>query len=149
MLVDDLAGTVHQTYGGMADSLYLLDADGRVAFYGMWASPPALKTAIDALLARGGRGASVAGGIDRAPHLFASFVDGWRGLSRGGARGVLDFELAVPGGATLTFLGNLARPLLAPLALRSTPLPGGAKLRLVGGLAALVLAVRGAARRRG
>lgn len=140
MLVDDLAGSVHQTYGGMADSLYLLDADGRVAFYGMWASAPVLKTALDELLARGGRGVPVAGGIDRVPHLFASFVDGWRGLSRGGAGGVLDFELAVPSGATLTFLGNLAKPVLAPLALRATPLPAAAKLALVGGLGAAALA---------
>lgn len=147
-MVDDLAGTVHRTYGGMSDSLYLLDADGRVAFYGMWASVPVLKTALDELLARGGRGAPVAGGIDRVPHLFASFVGGWPGLRRGGVGGVLDFELAVPGGATLTFLGNLAKPVLAPLALRATPLPGATKLAIVGGLgAALLAATRGVRRR--
>lgn len=148
MLVDDLAGTVHQTYGGMSDSLYLLDADGRVAFYGMWANVPLLTTALDELLGRGGRGGPVAGGIDRVPHLFASFVGGWPGLSRGGVGGVLDFELAVPGGATLTFLGNLARPLLAPLALRSTPLSSLAKVAIGAGVGAVGLVVARGMRRR-
>jgi len=148
VLVDDLPGTVHQTYGGMADSLYLVDADGRVAFYGMWAHPPSLKTAIDELLARGGRGGPVGGGIDRTPHLVASFVNGWGGLKRGGVGAVLDYELGVPGSATLTFLGGIAKPLLAPLALRATPLPIAAKLALGGGLAAAVLVSVGALRRR-
>ena len=31
VLVDDLAGTVHQVYGRLADPTYLIDADGRVA----------------------------------------------------------------------------------------------------------------------
>ena len=146
MLVDDLAGTVHQSYGGMADSLYLLDAAGRVAFYGMWAHPPSLQVAIEELLAKGGTGSPVGGGIDRAPHLFASFVGGWRGLSRGGAGGVLDFELAVPGASTLTFLGWLARPALAPLAIRATPLPAAAPL-VLGSAAAVALIGLGVLRR--
>ena len=141
VLVDDLAGTTHQAYGGMADPVYLIDADGRVAFYGMWTHAPSLKGAIDDLLARGGRGVPPAGGLDRTPHIVASFVDGWRGLSRGGWRGVLDFELAVPGSGTLTFLGNLARPLLAPLVLRTTPLPVAARCALGGGAAAVALGV--------
>ena len=148
VLVDDLAGTVHQTYGGMADSQYLLDVDGRVVFYGMWASVPPLKIAIDDLLARGGRGAPATGGLDRTPHLFASFVDGWRGLRRGGIGGVLDYELAVPGGATLTLLGELAKPVLAPLAQRTTPLPVSTKLML-GGTLALVGALGVRALRQG
>jgi hypothetical protein len=48
---------------------------------------------------------------------------------------VLDYELAVPGAATLTFLGHLAEPLLAPLALRAPPLPASTRLVLSGGLA--------------
>lgn len=53
---------------------------------------------------------------------------------RGGARAVLDYELAVPGAATLALLGNVVKPLLAPLALRATPLPAPARLALGGGL---------------
>jgi len=148
VLIDDLAGTVHQTYGGMSDPVYLIDATGRVAFYNMWAHAPSVKIALDELLARGGDSGPVAGGIDRTPHMAASFVNGWGGLRRGGWRGVLDFELATPGAATLTFFGHLAKPLLAPLALRASPLPPTAKVALGAGAAALVLSVVQAARRR-
>jgi len=136
VLADDLAGTVHQAYGGMADPLYLIDASGRVAFYGMWTDPPSLKGALDELLARGGSAAPVAGGIDRVPHILASFVDGWRGVSRGGIGALLDYELGVPGSATLTFLGHLAKPLLAPLVLRATPLPLPARIAVAAGFGA-------------
>ena len=142
VLVDDLAGTVHATYGSMSDPVYLIDAAGRVALYGMWTNATKLRQAIDELLAQGGRGV-VAGGIDRVPHIVASFVDGWRGLSRGGIGAVLDYELGVPGSGTLTLLGNLGKPLLAPLTLRTTPLPTAAKLGLGAGLAAgFVLALK-------
>ena len=36
ILVDDLEGTVHRTYGGLADPTYLIDRDGRVAYYNLW-----------------------------------------------------------------------------------------------------------------
>ena len=56
---------------------------------------------------------------------------------------MLDYELGVPGSGTLTLLGNLGKPLLAPLTLRTTPLPTAAKLGLGAGLAAgVALAVR-------
>ncbi len=134
VLVDDLAGTVHAMYGSMSDPVYLVDANGRVSFYGMWTDPTTLRRAIDELLAQGGRGV-VAGGIDRMPHIGASFVDGWRGVSRGGIGAVLDYELGVPGSGTLTLLGNLGKPILRPLALRTTPLPATAKLGLGAGMA--------------
>jgi hypothetical protein len=134
VLVDDLAGTVHEAYGGTAAPAYLIDATGRVAFYGILAHAPTLKRAIDELLAKGGHGI-VSGDVDRWPHVFASLVGGWRAPRRGGLRAVLDYELAVPGAAKLTFLGHLAKPLLAPLALRPTPLPASARLALSGGVA--------------
>jgi hypothetical protein len=145
VLVDDLAGRVHTTYGTMSDPVYLIDAGGHVAFYGMWTYAPKLREAIDDLLAKGGHGIA-AGGIDQTPHLAAAFIDGWRGVSRGGIRGLLDYELGVPGSTTLTFLGEQAKPLLAPIALRTTPLPRTAYLGLAVGL--LGLAVIGARRLR-
>ncbi len=148
VLIDDLAGTVHQTYGGMSDPVYLIDAVGRVAFYNMWAHAPSVGTSIEELLACGGRGGPVAGGIDRTPHMAASFINGWHGLRRGGWRSVLEFEMATPGAATLTFLGHLAKPLLAPLALRASPLPPAARVGLGAGVAALSVAVWRAVRRR-
>lgn len=126
----------------MADPTYLIDADGRVAFYNMWTHAPTLRQALDDLLAQGVRGVvAVAGGLDRAPHIAASFVDGWRGIRRGGPEGLLDFEIAVPGGTSLTFLGDRAKPILAPLVLRTTPLPAAARLALGGALAAAVAVV--------
>ncbi len=141
VLIDDLAGTTHQTYGNLPDPVYVIDADGRVAFYGMWTHVPTLQQAIEALLAQGGRGVPGAGGIDHVPHLFASFVGGWRALRRGGVRALVDYELGTPPAATLTFLGHLAKPVLAPVALRVTPLPAAARFALGGGVAAVLAVV--------
>ncbi len=79
----------------------------------------------------------VAGGIDRMPHLFASFVNGYHGLTRGGKRAVREYNTGAFGAGALTFLGSKAKPVLAPLALRAEPLPAAARLALLlGGLAA-------------
>ena len=121
MLVDDYEGTTHRAYSqAMADPAFLLDTDGRVAFYNMWTHVPTLKTAIDALLAQEGRGV-VRGGIARTPHLLASFVGGYRGPRRGGRRALLEYDLGGFGAGTLTFLGDKAKPLLAGFALRAAP----------------------------
>lgn len=135
VLVDDHAGTTHQTYGNMSDPVYLIDADGRVTFYGMWTHVPTLKQALDRLLLHGGRGVSESGDIDHMLHLFASFVNGWHALQRGGWRAVVDYEIGTPFAATLTFLGHMAKPVLAPVALRATPLPRTARRVLAGGSA--------------
>ena len=140
VLADDYEGTVHRTFSReMADPSFLIDSEGRVAFYCMWTHAPTLKRAIDELLERGGRGAPVAGGIDQRPHLFASFVDGERGLRRGGKRGVREYITGGLGAGILTILGNKAKPVLAPIALRAAPLPLAARLALLGGLAAAAL----------
>ena len=142
VLVDDLIGTVHQVYGGLADPTYLIDVDGRVSFYNMWTHAPTLHEAIEELLSQGGRGV-VKGGTDRIPHLLATIADGWHGLRRGFPRSAIELELAGPGMASGPFLGYQIRPLLAPIALRATPLPVAAKIGLaVGGAAFLFLAVR-------
>ncbi len=139
VLVDDLAGTMHEAYSrGMADPTFLIDVDGNVAFYGMWTHAPTLSQAVGELLTKGGRG--VAGGLDRTPHLLASFVDGYRGPRRGGRRAVLEYDLGAGGAGTMSFLGNKARRVLGPLALRATPLPRQTRFALVlASLAALLL----------
>ncbi len=135
VLVDDYEGTVHRTYSGeMADPSFLIDSEGRVAFYAMWTHPPTLKQAIDELLVRDGQKGTVAGGIDSVPHLLASFVNGYHGLKRGGKRALREYNITTLGGSALSFLGSRAKPLLAPLALRATPLPASAKLALGSGL---------------
>ncbi len=138
VLVDDLAATVHRLYGGMSDPVYLIDRNGRVAFYGMWIDGSRLKQAIDELLAQGGQGAPVAGGMDRRVHLAPAIVEGWRTMSRGGGRAVWEFALAFPPVAVLVALGYVARPLLRPLVLRTTPLPLVTQLMLLGALAGSV-----------
>jgi len=43
VLVDDYEGTTHRAYSqAMADPAFLLDTDGRVAFYNMWTHVPTL-----------------------------------------------------------------------------------------------------------
>jgi hypothetical protein len=75
--------------------------------------------------------------------MLTAFVDGWKGLRRGAPQSVMEMERAVPGSAIGPWLGHLLKPLLAPVALRSTPLPASAKLGLASGAAALLwLALR-------
>ncbi len=113
LLVDDIAGTVHRAYSEeMADPVFLIDTEGIISFYGMWTHVPTLHAAIETLLANGGRG--VSGGLDRKPHLLASFVDGYRGPRRGGRRAVLEYDLGALGAGTMSFAGNQAKSVLGP-----------------------------------
>ncbi len=145
VLVDDLAGTVHQVYGGLADPTYLVDAEGRVAFYNMWTYGPALHEAIEALLAQGGRGV-VRGGIDHTPYLLPALTDGWRGLRRGLPQSYTDLMTASPGMASMLWLSYQVRPLLAPFTLRAEPLPAPVKLGLAVGAGLLLARWLGGAR---
>src|SRR5688500_7084497 len=138
VLVDDLEGTAHQTYGGLADPTYLIDTEGKVAFYNMWTSAPALHEAIRRLTAQGGRGV-VHGGVDHTPHLGPAAVAGWRAIQRGLPTSFLDLETAAPGSASATWLVSRLRPLLGPVALRAKPLPPTARRSLAVGAAALAL----------
>jgi hypothetical protein len=97
VLVDDLAGTVQHAYGGLAAAVHLIDTEGIVVFCGTWGQAPALRGALDDLLARGGTGAPAGKGVDRRAHLAAAIVAGQRGPVRGGRRALLDLELGFPG----------------------------------------------------
>jgi hypothetical protein len=132
VLVDDLEGRVHQSYGGLADPSYLIGGDGRVSFYNMWTHAPTLNEAIVALRHQGGQGV-VQGGIDHVMHLAASMTDGWKGIRRGLPQSYVDLETAAPGMGSGTWLGYQMRPALAPLTLRSEPLPAPVKLALAAG----------------
>jgi NAD(P)H dehydrogenase (quinone) len=119
--VDDLDGIVQRAYGGMSASIYLLDAEGRVAFYSLWGAAPSVTTAIEDLLARGGVGAPAGSGIDAVPHLGAALVAGQGGPARGGLRSFADLELGFPGVLALMGVGWLLRPVLAPVVQRISP----------------------------
>lgn len=134
---DDLGGTVHQQYGGMADPTYLLDVDGRVAYYNMWTYAPALHEALDELFAQNGRGV-VRGGIDRTPYMLPALTCGWPGLQKGLPQSLVEMETAFPGTGVGVWAGYQLRPLLAPIAQRVEPLPTGVKAGLVAGATALV-----------
>jgi hypothetical protein len=136
VLVDDLGGTTHQVYGGLADPTYLIDRDGRVAFYVMWTHAPTLHKAIEQLMRQDGRGVA-GGGMDRTPHILPAMTDGWNGLRRGLPQSLIDMETAAPTTGVSAWLGHQLRPLLAPLTLRATPLPPAAKAGLALGAAAL------------
>lgn len=140
VLADDLPGTVHQVYGGMADPTYLIDADGKVAFYNLWTYAPVLHEAIEALMKQNGRGV-VGEGMYRPPRFMPSFTDGWRGIRRGLPQSVIDLEMSSPGLSLLLWLGDKLRPLLAPFALRSRPLPSSNWIAIWAGLAAIVTAI--------
>lgn len=138
VMVDNLAGTTHQVYGGLADPIYLIDQDGRVAFYNMWAHAPSLHEAIVALKNQGWRGV-VNGGVDRNPHMPPILTDGWKGLRKGLPQSLIDIELAAPTMGLLTWLGYQLRPVLAPITLRAEPLPAPAKVGLAVGATAVAL----------
>ena len=66
---------------------------------------------------------------------------------RGGRQAVIDLELGFPGAMILMTLGKVGRPVLTPLALRTTPLPNRTRATLLVGLvgagAAVGLRLRG------
>lgn len=136
VLVDDWEGTVHQTYGGLADPTYLIDRDGRVAYYNMWTYAPALHQALQALMEQDGRRV-VLGGVNRVPHMMPAITTGWRGLQRGLPQSYLDMETASPGAATMVGVGYLLSPVLAPFTQRAKPLPLSVKVGLTLGAAGL------------
>jgi hypothetical protein len=139
VVADDLEGTTHQVYSGLADPTLLIDADGRVAFYNMWTYAPSLHRAIEALLEQDGRGV-VFGGIDRVPHLQATVVHGWKGIRRGLPQSFVELELASPGMGLAIWLGYQLRAFLEPLVIRSRPLPAAVRAVLWGTAALLGIA---------
>lgn len=142
VLTDDVDGYVHRNYGGLADPTFVIDRDGRIAFYQAITHAPTLHRALVRLFANGGRGV-IGRGYDRVPHLLPVIAGGWPAIARGLPQSAIDLETAVPGTALFPWLGSRVRPLLAPIALRGTPLPLGARL----GLAAALIGVAALASR--
>jgi len=138
VLVDDLEGTVHQVYGGLADPTYLIGRDGRVAYYNMWTYAPSLHEAISELAEHGEIG-PVRAGVNQMPHMLPAVTTGWRGLRRGLPQSYLEMEMAAPGSGAGVWLGYQLRPLLAPFTQRAKPLPPTVKAGLALGAAAVAL----------
>ena len=141
VVVDDVEGTVHRAYGGLANPSYLIGTDGRVSFYSPVTGAPRLHRALEELVAGGGRGV-VSGGIDLVPHLLPTFIEGWRALERGRPQSTDDLSQALPGSVGLLLVGRPVRPVLAPLALRARPLPSRTRAALLGVAASALLSLR-------
>jgi hypothetical protein len=138
VLADDLEGTVHQAYGALPNPAYLIDSDGRVAFYNLWTHAPTLHRQIEALLHQGGRGVAREG-YNRTPHFLSAMIKGWKGLQRGWPQSFIELETSAPGMASSLWAGYQFRRLLAPVALHATPLPISARIGLAGLAAGLLL----------
>jgi hypothetical protein len=84
-------------------------------------------------------GLGVAGeGYDRRVHALPIISNGWPAIKRGLPQSAIELELAMPGGATLPFIGYQLRSLLAPVTQRGVPLPASARAGL--GVAAAAIA---------
>jgi hypothetical protein len=118
VLVDDLNGTVHHAYGRLTDPSYVIDREGRVAFYNLWTNVPALGEALEQLARHDGRGI-VAGGMTRAPGLLAVMANGWPAIQRGLPQSAVDLMVAVPGAPIMLWAGHQLQPILRPLSLRT------------------------------
>jgi Iodothyronine deiodinase len=91
ILVDDLDGSVHRRYGGGWDSVFILDAHGRVVLRRAWNDPSHVRVTLGAL-ADGT--AELSESVEMAPP--ASRAGFGHGLLRGGTSAVLDFYALAP-----------------------------------------------------
>ena len=90
VLVDDIQGTAHATYGGFPNMLYLIDRDGTVLIRGHWSDPSTLAEALKRL-----RSQEALSGLRfkfRYPNPFKAF----KTLRRGGWKSVFDGLLETP-----------------------------------------------------
>ena len=131
ILVDDLAGSVHQAYGGLANPAYVVNAEGRIAFYNMWTHAPSIHRALEEITRRDAA-CVVRGGIDRTPHVLAMMVNGWPAIDRGLPQSFSDLEGTLPGSAYGLKVGYRLKPVLAPIALRPKPLSSSARAAIGG-----------------
>lgn len=146
VLVDDVPGSVHRAYGGLANPAYLIGTDGRVSFYAPTTGAPTLHRAVERLLAAGGSGV-VGGGRDIVPHLLAPVTDGWPAIERGLPQSANELSSAAPGTVTLLRVGRRLRPLLAPLTVRAEPVSPRAALAVASAAVGVVLVATGRRRR--
>jgi peroxiredoxin len=93
VLVDDLQGMVHRTYGGAWDPVYVIDPRGGVAFRRAWNDPGEVAQALEALP----RGVDLPPGETTEMAMLPGRTPmGLRLLERGGRQALLDFYRTVP-----------------------------------------------------
>lgn len=94
--VDDLEGSMHQSYGGLPNSAYLIDRTGRVAFRALWAGQEGLlRDKIEELLSRERAGDDPVN-LGEQENLIIPLIHGAaefdRAVSRGGEKAKEDFR---------------------------------------------------------
>ncbi len=138
IVVDDLEGTTHRAYGMLPNSIFLIDADGRIAFRGDYSHGPSLRRALDQLFAQGQKGV-VREGEDHMMHMLGASVYGWQAIRRSGDEAVHDIIVSMPPLAANLWVGRIASPVLEPMAGRSRFVPGAVKIGVAAGLGLIAL----------
>ena len=118
ILIDDLRGSAHRSYGSGANPSFVIDKSGRVAFRALWTQPRILSQALKELLnlqRRGRERIIVGGGEDRSVPIRYGVLYSNRALKRGGGKAGREFRQAAgPGGRFLMTAGRIAQPVLHP-----------------------------------
>ncbi len=103
VLVDDLEGTVHRAYGGAWNPVYVLDAEGKVAFRRAWNHPDDVAAVLAALVGSPLPAAGTAreGVVPSTESIEMAQLSGrqpmgLRLLERGGRQALLDFYQGAP-----------------------------------------------------
>jgi peroxiredoxin len=117
ILLDKLDGKVHQQYGGLPNSTYLIDKPGRVAFRAMWTRPRVVEEAIEELLEyqeeSGKDHKIVRGGEDTSMPVSYGMLHCHRALERGGEQAVRNFKEATgTAGRLAVATSRVAEPLV-------------------------------------
>lgn len=91
ILLDDIDGTIHRTLGGFPNMVYIVDADGMVAFRGDWTDVAAVAAVLDdtadeALL-----------DTQHHPPAKPGPATAIRTLLTGGGRALVEFVIGMPG----------------------------------------------------
>jgi peroxiredoxin len=147
ILIDELSGKVHRSYGSLPSPTYIIDRSGRIAFRSLFTRPEAVREAIEELLERQQERkvdhAVVRGGEDRGWPSLRSFLHSYRALERGGERSISTFrrELGMPGRIAL-MSSRMASPVV------EHPRATAATIAAVAGVLGLGLWVGGMLRRR-
>jgi len=129
VLVDELGGEVHRTYGALPNASFVIDKSGRVAYRSLASHGSSIGAALEELLERqkerGVHHAIVHGGEDAITPSLKTFLNAYRAIERGGSDAVVNFrdELGIPGRVVLTG-GRMARPMTEHPAITITSLVG-------------------------
>jgi peroxiredoxin len=116
ILIDELGGEVHRSYGALPNASFVIDKGGRVAYRSLSSHSGSLGAALEELQERqkerGVHHAVVHGGEDAITPSLKTFLNSYRAIERGGYDAVVNFrgELGIPGRVVLRG-GRMARPM--------------------------------------